>query len=219
MEEGPPSPLWRAAIALGGGAVLVVGLAVGLGIAMTLAPGGASPLATPAPSATPVAADTATAGPNTTFATPATAVPRTPAQNPGDGTAVQRNETTTAQPLSPTATPGISFDVDLTSVERCGRTCRETTATVTNTGDRTTVNTTLNVRVYADSVDGDPVYIFREPLGNLTSGASVTRPVRLNFAFREAVTLCQADTVVFLAIITADEGQDTFQTTTEPDCQ
>ena len=87
---------------------------------------------------------------------------------------------TTVLPKPATVLPKkpIYFELNTGSPTSCGETCRQTTATLTNTGDDTAHNVKVNLNIYNNI--GDSVYSTQESLGDIPGGQSKSDAVTIN---------------------------------------
>jgi hypothetical protein len=87
----------------------------------------------------------------------------------------------TIQQISPTTALSkkpIYFELNPGNPTSCGATCRQTTATLTNTGDDTAHNVKINLNIYNNV--GDSVYSTQESLGDIPGGKSRSNAVTIN---------------------------------------
>ena len=86
---------------------------------------------------------------------------------------VQQISPTTVLPKKP-----IYFELNSGSPINCGETCRQTTATLTNTGDYTAHNVKVNLNIYNNI--GDSVYSTQKSLGDIPGGQSKSDTAVIN---------------------------------------
>jgi hypothetical protein len=118
--------------------------------------------------------------------------------------AVDRETTEPAYDQRTATGPAFAFDV--AEIERCGTTCREVTATVTNSGNETATDVQASTSLYAgeNSTDSEAlVWEGTETIGTLDAGESYTTTERIELSFGDAAT------------IQANDGWITIQTTVE----
>lgn len=87
----------------------------------------------------------------------------------------------TIQQISPTTVSPkkqIYFELDPGNPTSCGETCRQTTATLANTGNDTAHNVKVNLNIYNNV--GDSVYSTQDSLGDIQGGQSKRNTVTIN---------------------------------------
>lgn len=107
---------------------------------------------------------------------------------------------------STAASPPFSFAID--SVEECGQTCRDVTATLTNNQNESATGVTVYTRVFAgqnNTATDDLVWEGKEDVGGLDAAASHTTTRRVELSLQDAQKIDQND------------GWITFQTTVQTD--
>lgn len=93
-----------------------------------------------------------------------------------------------------TPTPEPPFDLDVESVESCGSTCRDVTATLENQQDRRATGVTVYTRVFAGrGTDGDVVWEGTRDVGTLDAGGADTATQRMEIGYFDAIAIKQAD--------------------------
>lgn len=112
-----------------------------------------------------------------------------------------------------TEPPPFSFAID--SVEECGQTCRDVTATLHNNQDRTATGVTVFIRMFAgqDNTDTkDLVWEGKENVGTLAAGASQTTTERVELSLQEAQKINQNDGwITILTTVKTDDTTVTFK--------
>lgn len=120
--------------------------------------------------------------------------------------------TDTAEQAATDLESDVTFEGDIVEVVECGRTCREVTTTLTNTGtaDATTV------RVAATVVAGETlVWETDEEIGRLEAGATVTRTQRIDLDVMSALAIENNDrTVTITTTVTSAQQTEQFVTET-----
>ena len=177
-------------------AVVAIALvAVAVAFAMGLGPASGGDDVDEFPTATPTTTDGGAGGTTTA----------------GDGTTATGTATATA---TATPEPAPAFDSEVERVEKCGDTCRDVTATITNEGDATATDVTVYTRIYAgNGTDGDVVWEGKREVGTLESGASVTETQRVELSYFDAVKVQQADG--WITVKTTIESDEKTVTGTE----
>jgi hypothetical protein len=126
--------------------------------------------------------------------------PDTPSATPGG------NDTTDAGPTSPTGGKW-SFGID--SIESCGDTCRDVTATLDNTGTTTRTGVTVTTKVTAD---GELLWEGTETVGTLEPGESSTATRRVGVGYTGALAIEANDGYVTVeTVVRWDGGTTTFE--------
>jgi hypothetical protein len=89
--------------------------------------------------------------------------------------------------------PPFTFEID--SIEQCGQTCRDVTATVYNDQNRTASNVTVYSRIYAGNStnQSDRIWSGQEQIGTLEAGGSATRTQRVELSASEGFAVQQND--------------------------
>lgn len=88
------------------------------------------------------------------------------------------------------STPRRPFAMRIESVEPCGRTCRDVTATLLNQQDRRATGTTVYTRIHeGKGTDGDVVWEGTHEVGTLAAGASETETQRVQLSYFEAIEI------------------------------
>lgn len=100
-----------------------------------------------------------------------------------------------------------SFTID--SIESCGTTCRDVTATLENTDNTTRTGVTVTTEVYAD---GELLWEGSEDVGTLEPGASNTATRRVDVGYRGALAIKSNDGYVTIrTVVTHDDGRTVFE--------
>ncbi|SDJ85608.1 hypothetical protein [Natronorubrum texcoconense] len=107
---------------------------------------------------------------------------------------------------------GVSFEGEVVEVVECGRTCREATTTLTNTG----TDDATAVQVAATVVAGETlVWETDEEIGRLEAGETVTRTQRIDIDVVSALAIENNDrTVTITTTITSAQRTEQFVTET-----
>lgn len=104
------------------------------------------------------------------------------------------------------STPPFGFTVD--SIEKCGRTCRDVTSSLTNQQNSTAEDIIVYTRIYAgNSTDGDVVWEGSEDVGTLAADESYTTTRRVELSYGDAYAIEQEDgwITVQTTVETADQ--------------
>ena len=103
--------------------------------------------------------------------------------------------------------PGWSFAVD--SIESCGGTCRNVTATLRNNGSATREGVTVTTRIYAD---GEQLWSGTNDVGTLAAGASNTASRRVDVGIVGGAAIQANDGYVTVeTVVRWDGGTTTFR--------
>lgn len=79
------------------------------------------------------------------------------------------------------------FEMQIESVESCGQTCRDVTATLVNNQEREATGVTVYTQIHAgDSTDGDVVWEGTQDVGTLGAGTAETDTQRVDLGYLEA---------------------------------
>lgn len=107
--------------------------------------------------------------------------------------------------------PAFAFTVD--SVERCGRTCRDVTTTLTNDGDAAASNVTVYTRIYAgNGTDGDVVWEGRRDVGDLSAAQSRTGTERVSLSLTNALAVERNGGWITVRTTVHSDGETTTNT-------
>ena len=111
------------------------------------------------------------------------------------------------------STPRPPFSLQIDSVETCGRTCRDVTATLVNRQDRRATGTTVYTRIYeGQGTGGDVVWEGTHEVGTLAAGASDTETQRVELSYFEAVAIQQnGGWITIVTTIETDRRTVTFR--------
>ena len=103
---------------------------------------------------------------------------------------------------------GPRYDVSVASVESCGPTCRQVTATLTNRDDEPHENVSAVIRVYSD---GTLLWKGTQRVGTLAAGESYTTTERVELSYGEAFTVrANGGYVTVETTVHSDAGTVTF---------
>lgn len=127
----------------------------------------------------------------------ATSTPERPAaETRGDsagGDAGTSSETTTERP---------PFTMSVESIEECGRTCRDVTATLWNRQGRTAAGVVVQTTVHAgESTDGDVIWEGDREVGSLEAGESTTDTTRMKLGLFDAAKVQSADGHITIVVV------------------
>lgn len=108
-----------------------------------------------------------------------------------------------------TATPEPApFGFQIDSIEECGTTCRDVTATLTNQRESPATDVTATTRIY---VENDEIWQGSEDIGRLDAGESVTTTKRVEIGYFDAAKIqSNGGYVTVETTITTAEGSYTF---------
>lgn len=112
-----------------------------------------------------------------------------------------------------TETPQGPFDFDIGSVEECGQTCRDVTATLVNQQERRATGVSVYTRIHAGrGTDGDVVWEGTYDVGALGAGASETETQRVELGYFDALKVQNQDGWITIVLaIDTDRRTVTFQ--------
>lgn len=129
----------------------------------------------------------------------------TPASPPDNGGGNDGTETATDEP---------AFTVVADNTEKCGRTCRDVTSTVTNRQNATAENVTVATQIYAGKqANGKQVWQGSADVGTLEEDESHTATKRIELGFGDAIAVKGAGG--WVTIETTVESDDRTVTLTE----
>ena len=96
----------------------------------------------------------------------------------------------------------------IASVEKCGSTCRDVTATLENTGSETRRNVRVTTKVYADD---DLLWTGNESVGTLDPSASHTTTKRVEVGMAGGMKIKSNDGyVTIVTVVRSESGTTTF---------
>jgi len=110
-----------------------------------------------------------------------------------------------------TATPSMgdtsaSFAYGVDTIEECGQTCRDVTATITNDGNGTAEGISVETNIYTD---GDLIWEGGEEIGTLDASADYTSTQRVDLSFGDAAKVEDNDGWITIeTIVRFDSGQE-----------
>lgn len=116
-----------------------------------------------------------------------------------------------------TATGGTvsPFSFTVESIEECGRTCRDVTASLTNNQDERASNVVVFTKIYAgqdNTDDEDLVWTGKEEVGTLEAGATHTTTQRVELSLSEGLKIENHDGwVTVVTTVKTDERTVTFK--------
>ena len=105
-----------------------------------------------------------------------------------------------------------AFDMDIDSVESCGQTCRDVTATITNEQDRKATGVTVHTQIFAgDTMQGDLIWEATQDVGTLAPEESSTATKRIELGFMDAAAIKAADGKITIRLtVQSDRDKETF---------
>lgn len=110
----------------------------------------------------------------------------------------------TATPQMENTSASFAYTVD--SIEECGQTCRDVTATITNDGNETATGVSVETNIYTD---GDLIWEGSEDIGTLDVGAEYTSTQRVELSYGEAAKVEDNDGWITIeTIVSFDNGQE-----------
>jgi hypothetical protein len=109
------------------------------------------------------------------------------------------------------STPEPPFDFDIGSVEECGQTCRDVTATLVNQQERRATGVSVYTRIHAGrDTDGDVVWEGTYDVGILGAGASETETQRVELGYFDALEVQRQDGWITI-VLTIETDRQTFR--------
>lgn len=107
------------------------------------------------------------------------------------------------------ATPVEPYQFRIDSIEECGTTCREVTATLTNTGEERRTDVVVTTKLLTD---GDVIWEGDQEVDTLDSGESFTETRDVDVGFTGAYKINQNDGYVTIrTVVRSDQGTVTFE--------
>ncbi len=150
--------------------------------------------------------------------TPAPAGETPPPVSPG-GTPVTLPGPSRTPVVTPSPAPAprpVSFTLQASPPVSCGLTCRETTATITNTGDETAHDVCVVIALQTDAGESIPVNSgpsFQKCTGDIPGGASRTETVQVTADCGLLASRCIGHTLVLKTRVTSREATQEFPDT------
>lgn len=110
-------------------------------------------------------------------------------------------------------TPRPPFALRIDSVESCGQTCRDVTATLVNNQDREATGVAVHTRIHeGNGTDGDVVWEGSHDVGRLGPGASDTATQRVELGYFDAIAIQQnGGWITILLTVESDDRTVTFR--------
>lgn len=131
---------------------------------------------------------------------------------PKESVQKQYSSTNVSRTSTPITTPQkehIYFELNPGSPISCGLTCRQTTATLINTGDATAHNVKVILNIYNNA--GDNIYSTQESIGDLAGGQSISKTETINVDCGLLDSKCIGHSPLTLRTeVIFDEGTQTF---------
>ena len=119
----------------------------------------------------------------------------------------------TTDPIPAETIKPVEFSLDPGTPLSCGLTCRETTATITNTGDEVAHSVCVVLEVFNEN--GERIYINSGPsiercLGDITGGSSRSETIRIDADCGFLAGKCLGHTLVLKSRVTSLEKTRSF---------
>lgn len=109
---------------------------------------------------------------------------------------------------TPVNTPPPPFSMVVESVESCGQTCRDVTATLTNNQDRQATGVTVETTIHAGGdTGGDVIWEGSREIGNLDPGESTTDTTRIELGLFDAAAVKQAGGEITIVLAVDSDQQ------------
>lgn len=110
-------------------------------------------------------------------------------------------------------TPQAPFATRIDSIESCGETCRDVTATLINQQDREATGVTVYTRIHeGNGTDGDVVWEGSHEVGTLGPGESDTETQRVELGYFDALAIQQnGGWITVVTTIETDQQTLTYQ--------
>jgi len=122
----------------------------------------------------------------------------------GDTGGDTSGEQLTATPQMENTSASFAYTVD--TIEKCGQTCRDVTATITNDGNETATSVTVETNIYTD---GDLIWEGGEEIGTLEAGAEYTSTQRVELSYGDAAKVEDNNGWITIeTIVRFDGGQE-----------
>lgn len=202
------SPLSRSLLA-GAGILLAIGIAL-VFLAVLFSPAGTGTVSGPGPGP---AGTTPAPAPVNTVSRTYTVQPTAPRTTVTEGVPVPVTTVPIRTPAPTTIPRPVDFSLDSGTPVSCGLTCRETVATVTNTGGETAHGVCVELSVHNSDGELIPVNggdFMSECVGDLAPGASVSRTVQINADCGFLASRCVQKTLILSSLVRSRERVVTF---------
>lgn len=102
-----------------------------------------------------------------------------------------------------TSSSSAPYRFDIVNIEKCGDTCRDVTAKLTNTGQATRQNVRVTTKVYAAD---DLLWTGNETVGTLEPDESFTSTKRVKLSYWEAMKVKNNDGYVTIVTVVRSDG-------------
>lgn len=104
------------------------------------------------------------------------------------------------------------FSVDIESVDSCGQTCRDVTATLENNQEQQATGVSVDTTIFAgESTNGDIVWEGSQDVGSLPAGASETDTQRVDLGFMAAAKVQgSGGEITILLVVESDQRSVRF---------
>lgn len=136
-----------------------------------------------------------------------------PAPGGESGDDIEEFPTETEPKQSTVETAPFEFRID--SIDDCGQTCRDVTATVENTKNESASDVTVYTRIFAGentTETDDRLWEGSEDVGTLAAGDSYTSTKRVDLSFQEAITIdSEGGWITIVTTVESDEDTVTVR--------
>lgn len=108
--------------------------------------------------------------------------------------------------------PPFTFEID--TIEKCGETCRDVTATLYNNQQQAASNVSVYTRIYAgnSTAEEDRIWSGDEQIGDVTAGGSATQTQRVELSTRDGFAVQQNDGwITILTTVNSEETTVSFK--------
>lgn len=126
---------------------------------------------------------------------------------------VDESGETNSESTATSGLPPFTFTID--TIEDCGQTCRDVTATLDNNQDETATGITVYIRIFAgqnNTETDDMVWEGTEEVGTLKASGTHTTTERVELSLQEARKIDNNDGwITILTTVESDETTVTFQ--------
>jgi len=144
---------------------------------------------------------------------------RTPSPVSPGGTPAKLKDPSRTPVVTPSPAPAsrpVSFTLQASPPVSCGLTCRETTATITNTGGETAHDVCVVLALRTDAGESIPVNSgpsFQRCIGDIPGGASRTETVQVTADCGLLASRCIGHTLILRTHVTSREATQEFPDT------
>jgi hypothetical protein len=127
-------------------------------------------------------------------------------QNP---TPYQSEEGSMNDSGGPSAESSSQYRFTIDDIEKCGETCRDVTATLTNVGEEPRSEVVVETRIYAED---DLLWQGNSSAGDISPGESYTTTERVELSYRDGMAIKRNDGYITIqTVVHSEQGREIHQ--------